>query len=190
MEPIMKHQIAFAAMFAALAFASPAAHADALVVIGDGPEKYCYQSAKTGLDSLAGIGHCNIALTTPLIAADKIATLVNRGVILHQIGRTQPALDDFNAALRMNPEQADAYLNRGVAKITLGQYADALADIQKGIDLGPSEMALAYYDRAIAHERLGNIREAYFDYQRALKTAPNFVAAQTALSRFKVTPRT
>ena len=111
-------------------------------------------------------------------------------VILHQLKRIQPALDDFNAALRMNPEQADAYLNRGVAKITLGQYADALVDIQKGIDLGPSEIALGYYDRAIAHERLGNIREAYFDYQRALKAAPNFQAAATALTRFKVTPRT
>lgn len=187
----MKHHLAVAALFAALSFSSSAAHADALVVIGDGPEKYCFQAAKTGLDSIAGVGHCNLALSaSALLFDDRVATLVNRGVILHQLGRTRPALDDFNAALRLNPEQADAYLNRGVAKITLGQYADALVDIQKGIDLGPSEMALAYYDRAIAHERLGNIREAYFDYQRALKTAPNFVAAQTALSRFKVTPRT
>jgi tetratricopeptide (TPR) repeat protein len=186
----MKQHFAFAAMFAALSFASSAAHADALVVLGDGPEKYCYQAAKTGLDTLAGIGHCNIALTTPLIAADKVATLVNRGVLLHQLKRYQPAMDDFNAALRLDPEQADAFLNRGVAKISLGQFADALVDIQKGIDLGPSEIALGYYDRAIAHERLGNVREAYFDYQRALKAAPNFVAAQTALSRFKVTPRT
>ena len=137
----------------------------------------CYQAAKTGLDSLSGLGHCNMALNNQaLIIPDRVATLVNRGVILHQLKRVQPALDDFNAALRIDPDQADAYLNRGVAKITLGQYADALVDIQKGIDLGPSEIALGYYDRAIAHERLGNIREAYFDYQRALKAAPNFTA--------------
>ena len=187
----MKHHLAFAAMFAVLSFASSAAHADALVVVGEGPERACYQAAKTGLDSLSGLGHCNMALNNQaLIIPDRVATLVNRGVILHQLKRVQPALDDFNAALRIDPDQADAYLNRGVAKITLGQYADALVDIQKGIDLGPSEIALGYYDRAIAHERLGNIREAYFDYQRALKAAPNFTAAANAMTRFKVTPRT
>ncbi len=63
-------------------------------------------------------------------------------------------------------------------------------DIQKGIDLGPSEMALAYFNRAIAYEKLGRISDAYFDYQRSLKAAPNFIAAANALSRFKVTPRT
>jgi tetratricopeptide (TPR) repeat protein len=186
----MTRKLFFAAMLAAASLASSAAYADAVVVVGEGPERYCYTSAKTGLDLIAGIGHCNMALNNPLIVRDRIATLVNRGVILHQLQRVQPAMDDFNNALRMDPEQADAWLNRGVAKITLGQYSDALTDIQKGIDLGPSEPALAYYDRAIAHEKLGRVRDAYFDYQRALKEAPNFTAAANALSRFKVTPRT
>ncbi|HJR56320.1 MAG TPA: tetratricopeptide repeat protein [Rhizomicrobium sp.] len=186
----MKKQLAIAALIAAATFASSAAYADAVVVIGEGPERACYLSAKSGQDSIAGIGHCNMALNNPLIVQDRVATLVNRGVILHQLNRIEPAMTDFNAALRIDPEHADAYLNRGVAKMTLGQVANALVDIQKGIDLGPSEIALAYYDRAIAHERLGNIREAYFDYQRALRAAPNFTAAANALSRFKVTPKT
>ena len=81
----MKHHLAFAAMFAALSFASSAAHADALVVVGEGPERACYQAAKTGLDSLSGLGHCNMALNNQaLIIPDRVATLVNRGVILHQ----------------------------------------------------------------------------------------------------------
>ena len=188
----MKRKLVFAAMLAALSFATSAARADALFTIGEGPERACYQAAKTGQDLIAGIGHCNLALTNPLIIEDRVATFVNRGVILHQLKRVVPALDDFNNALRLNPDQADAWLNRGVAKITLGQHADALVDIQKGIDLGPSEPAVGFYDRAVAHENLGNVREAYYDYQRALKAAPNFIAAANALSRFRVvtTPRT
>ena len=166
-----------------------AAYADALVVVGEGPERACYQAAKTGLDSVAGIGHCNLALDHQLILSDRVATLVNRGVILHKLQRVQTALDDFNAALRINPDQADALINRGVARLSLGEFDVALADIQRGITLGPSEPALAYYNRAIAHERMGRIPEAYYDYQRALKEAPNFAAAANALTRFVVKPR-
>jgi tetratricopeptide (TPR) repeat protein len=183
-------KLAMAVIAAAISVASSAAYADAVVVIGEGPERSCYLSAKTGLDSIAGLAHCNAALNnSALINSDRVATLVNRGVIYHKLERVGPAMDDFNAALHMNPDQADAWLNRGVAKITLTQYADALTDIQKGIDLGPSEPALAYFDRAIAHEKLGRIADAYYDYQRALKEAPGFTAAANALSRFRVTTR-
>jgi len=185
----MKMHLAFAAILSALSISRSAARADALIVIGEGPERACYAAAKTSMDMLAGIASCNLALNNALVIEDRVATLVNRGVLMHKLERVRAALDDFNNALRINPEQAEAWLNRGVAKLTLQQYADGLVDIQKGIDLGPSEMALAYFNRAIAYENLGRISDAYFDYQRSLKAAPNFIAAANALSRFKVTPR-
>jgi tetratricopeptide (TPR) repeat protein len=186
----LKQRLTFAAALTALACAGSAALADAIVVVGEGPERHCFLAAKKGDDLIAGIGHCNIALNNPLIMEDRVATLVNRGVLFHKLERIDSAMNDFNAALRINPEQADAWLNRGVAKLSLAQLADAMSDIQKGIALGPSEPALAYFNRAIAYERLGQIPEAYYDYQRAAKAAPNFVAATNALARFKVTPRT
>lgn len=186
----LKQRLIFAAALAAISSVSSAALADAIVVVGEGPERHCYLAAKTGTDLIAGVGHCNIALNNPLIIPDRVATLVNRGVLLHKLDRIDSAMNDFNAAIRINPEQADAWLNRGVAKLTLAQPAEAMSDIQKGIDLGPSEPALAYFNRAIAHERLGQIPQAYYDYQRAVKAAPNFVAATNALSRFTIRPRT
>jgi tetratricopeptide (TPR) repeat protein len=186
----MKRSLAFAAALAAVSFSSSLAFADALVVVGEGPERHCFQAAKTGLDLIAGVGHCNLALNNPLIIEDRVATFVNRGVILHKLNRIESAMNDFNLALRINPEQADAWLNRGVAKLSLKDYADALVDIQKGIDLGPSEPAVAYFNRAIAYEKLNRISDAYYDYQRALKAAPGWAAAASALARFRVTPRT
>ncbi len=186
----MKRPLLFALALTGVSITGSAAFADnAMVVVGEGPERACYQAARTGLDSVAGIGHCNMALGNPLIISDRVATLVNRGVILHKLQRVQSAMDDFNNALRIMPEQADAYINRGVARLTLNEFDAALADIQRGIELGPSEPALAYFNRAIAYERIGRIPEAYYDYQRALKAAPDFAAAAAALSRFTVRPR-
>lgn len=157
----MKRQLAFAAALAIVTFSTSVAYADALVVVGEGPERHCFQAAKTGLDPLAGLGHCNMALNNPLIIEDRVATFVNRGVILHRLNRIESAMNDFNLALRINPEQADAWLNRGVAELSMQQYNVALADIQKGIDFGPSEPAVAYFNRAIAYEKLNRIAEAY-----------------------------
>ncbi len=185
----MKRHLLFFFTLASIPLTISAAFANAMVVVGEGPERACYQAARTGLDSIAGVGHCNLALLNPLIVADRVATLVNRGVILHKLQRIQSAMDDFNAALRILPDQADAHINRGVAYLTLSRFDEAMADIQRGIALGPSEPALAYYNRAIAHERMGQIAEAYYDYQRALKEAPGFTPAANALSRFVVKPR-
>ena len=179
----------FAFTLAGFSLTTSAALGNAMLVVGEGPERACYQAARTGLDSVAGISHCNIALQNPLIVADRVATLVNRGVILHKLQRVQSALDDFNSALRIMPEQADAHINRGVAYLTLSRFDEAMADIERGIALGPSEPALAYFNRAIANERMGKIPEAYRDYQRALKEAPGFTAAANALTRFIVRPK-
>jgi tetratricopeptide (TPR) repeat protein len=184
----MKWQMAAAATLATLFLAGPAC-ADAVVVLGDGPERMCYLSAKTGIDPQEGLDHCNVALNNPLIMHDRAATFVNRGVIEDKMGRIDAAVEDFETCLRLIPDQPDAFVNRGVARISQGRFTEALEDLQKGISLGPAEPALAYYDRGIAYEKLGRIADAYYDYQRALKAAPGFTAASNALARFRIVSR-
>lgn len=195
----MRAQLAAAASLAAIFLATPA-FADAVVVLGDGPERMCYLSAKTGIDSLEGLDHCNVALEGALIQHDRAATYVNRGVIEHKLGRIDAAMADYNECLRMIPDQPDAYINRGVAYMTENKLDLALADIEKGISLNPSEPALAYFDRAIAYEKLSiatanaaqkqaYLQKAYTDYQHAVQVAPQFTAATNALARFRVVPK-
>jgi tetratricopeptide (TPR) repeat protein len=191
----MKLQLVFAASLISLFLTAPA-WADAVVVIGDGPERMCYLAAKTGVDPLRGLDHCNLALENGLAQHDRAATFVNRGVIEHKLGRNNAAMDDFDSCLAMVPDHPDALINRGVVKLSQGNAMEALDDIQKGITLGPSEPALAYYDRAIAYEKLAvgaerqaYLQKAYADYQRAVKEAPEFTAATEALARFRVVPK-
>lgn len=191
----MKLQLAFTTSIIALFLSAPA-WADAVVVIGDGPERMCYVAAKTGIDSQAGLDHCTLALDNGLILHDRAATFVNRGIIEHKLGRNNAAMEDFDTCLRLIPDQPDAFINRGVVKLSQGNALEALDDIQKGISLGPSEPAVAYFDRAIVYEKMAvgaerqaNLQKAYADYQRAVKEAPEFAAASAALARFRVVPR-
>lgn len=136
----MNRNLVLAAALALVSFSSSLAYAEALVVVvvGEGPERHCFQAAKTGLDLIVGVGHCNIAMNNPLIIEDRVATFVNRGVILHKLNRIDSAMADFNAALRINPEQADAWLNRGVAYERLNRIADAYYDYQRALKAAPN----------------------------------------------------
>jgi len=46
------------------------------------------------------------------------------------------AIEDFNKAIELNPNDADAYYNRGDAKILLGQKDDGCLDYSKAAKLG------------------------------------------------------
>jgi len=51
------------------------------------------------------------------------------------------AIQDFNKAIEINPNLAQAYLNRGLAKISLGQKKDGCLDLSKAGEMG---LAVAY----------------------------------------------
>jgi len=51
------------------------------------------------------------------------------------------AIQDYNKAIKLNPKDSDTYLNRGLAKILLGQKDDGCLDLSKASELG---LAKAY----------------------------------------------
>jgi tetratricopeptide (TPR) repeat protein len=81
----------------------------------------------------------------------------------------------------------DPYVNLGAMLIKKGQYAEALVQINKGIDLGMAFPHIGYYDRAVAEQMLGRYKEAYYDYKKVLELEPNFAMASERLKDFTVT---
>jgi tetratricopeptide (TPR) repeat protein len=96
------------------------------------------------------------------------------------------AIMDFDAAIALQPEFAEAYVNKGIALVRLGNRDDeAVASLSQGIARNPLRPEIAYYQRAVANEGLGRVREAYEDYSRAAALAPEWADPAEQLQRFQ-----
>ena len=79
---------------------------------------------------------------------------------------TSAALADYNKALEIKPDNAGAYVNRGLAYANQGELDQAIADFSKALDLDP-QYANAYHLRAIAYFGQGKFAHAWRDVKRA-----------------------
>lgn len=86
--------------------------------------------------------------------------------------RDWPAIvADYDRAIELDPTEARAYTNRGIAKIAMGQIAEALPDYDRAIELNP-RLAGAYTNRANVRNNLGDVEGAIADYDRAIDWNP------------------
>ena len=76
-----------------------------------------------------------------------------RGRLSYMLGNNPAALEDFSKSIRLDPEDATAYFNRGVAYYILGAHnADAVADFKKAAELNPKDAYAAIW-RDLAERR-------------------------------------
>jgi len=175
-----------ATFVAALVFSAAPAMA-AVTVLGSGPAQTCYDIAENGGDYAEGISQCTNALDDMTLSVrDRAATFVNRGVL--HLGRHELAagFKDIDSGIALDPMLADGYIDRGAASIALGHYDDALADLNKGITLGPTRPYVAYYDRAIVERHNDDVRSAYYDLRKALELKPDFDLALKEIKDYHV----
>ena len=79
-------------------------------------------------------------------------------------------------AIRLNPDLAEAYINRSAAKQKLGQNEDAIADCNEAIRLKP-DLDGAYINRGNAKQELEQYEAAIADYDEAIRLKPALVEA-------------
>lgn len=84
----------------------------------------------------------------------------------------QKALEYLNEAIKLKPDYAEAYNNRGNIYGDLGQYQQAIEDYNEVIRLKP-DYAMAYNNRGVDYRNLGQNQRAIEDYNEALRLNPN-----------------
>ncbi|AEM20745.1 TPR domain-containing protein [Brachyspira intermedia PWS/A] len=85
--------------------------------------------------------------------------------------RYEEAIEDFNRAIKLDPNNSDAYLNRGISKSDLGNDKEAIEDFNRAIELEPDNSD-AYLNRGISKSDLGNDKEAIEDYNKSIELNP------------------
>lgn len=179
-------------LFVAALLAAVAAPASAAVyVVGNSDARLCYEAADARLlPQVRDIRRCDEALLHENLSNyETVATHVNRGILRLRRGMVEPAVADFDRAIQLDPEQPEAYLNKGAALIRRQNPQEALQLFTVALERNTSRPAIAHYGRAVANEALGNVAAAYRDYRRASELDPDWADPRTELARFRVVDR-
>ena len=99
-----------------------------------------------------------------------------RGVAKGSLEQHEEAIADFDAALRLSPQNAAAYAGRGITKGKLGQYEAAIAAFDNILRLNPQDV-FAYTHIGLAKVSLGQYEAAIEDFDTAIVLNPQYAAA-------------
>lgn len=162
----------------------------AVQVTGNSSARACYAAAAHQSDSRSDLRPCDFALDAEgLNSFDRVATLVNRGIIHFHRGSYDRALNDFDRALGIDSENPEAMLNKAITLMRRDRRGDeALPIFTRALDLGTDQPAVAHYGRGLAHQLTGDLTSAYMDILTAAELAPEWDAPRNDLSNFIVEP--
>ena len=91
---------------------------------------------------------------------------------LYRIGEYDTAIADFTKAIELNPDDHEAYNNRGSVYAKLEKYDTAIADFTKAIELNPDDHEV-YNNRGNAYADLKKYDTAIADYTTAIELKPD-----------------
>jgi tetratricopeptide (TPR) repeat protein len=184
-EAVMK-SLVFAVGIATIALPLTAAQS-AVLTVGGGYARSCYEASEAHNPSPANIEVCNRAFAEQALDRhDEVATHVNRGILYYIADDVAAANADYDQALALDPNEAEIWLNKGMAELKARRSQSAASMFEKALALKTVRPALAYYGRAVVNEDMGNIRQAYADLRRAQALDPRWPVPAEELRRFVV----
>lgn len=96
--------------------------------------------------------------------------------VLHELGRTQQALEAAERALALNPASEFALVQRAAAWRRMGRDTEALRDSERAAAINPDFMA-AWFSQGTVLRRMGQREAALAAYERAIARDPRSVEA-------------
>ena len=100
----------------------------------------------------------------------------NRGVAYQKKGEYERAIEDFDAAIKIDPNYADAFANRAETYQKMADYPRALKDFDEAIRLQPT-LGVTWNERCWTRAITGELQAALADCNEAIRLSPNLAAA-------------
>jgi tetratricopeptide (TPR) repeat protein len=106
-----------------------------------------------------------------------------QGVQKYNQGDYQSAIVDFDQAIRINPNFAEAFAFRGLALVGARRLEEAIADYTQALRLFPGNnqniqnIAVVHRNRGNAFTNLGRFQEAISDFTLAIRLNPDYTDA-------------
>lgn len=138
----------------------------------------CYSSTNVGDESLANIMNSRISKEPPPDAVwvlyQEADNLVNSGWEYLNMEEYDIAIENFNEAIRIDPNHAEAYQYRGAAYAKMEDWDTAIENYNEAIKFDPG-YALAYYNRGIAYSEKGEWDAAIENFDKAIRFDPDYL---------------
>lgn len=158
-----------------------------IMTLGDSFARSCYEASEARDTRRSAIEDCDHAFSDQALDLnDEVATHVNRGIIFYLRDNLAAANQDYDMALALNPNEPEAWLNKGMAALKMGDSRSAGPMFERALELKTKRPALAYYGRAIVNEDTNNVRDAYADLQRARALEPYWMLPAEELKRYVI----
>jgi tetratricopeptide (TPR) repeat protein len=121
-------------------------------------------------DNQRRISGCSSLLDTPGLPEDQRSLAHGmRALAYSLLGLFDKALQDYDAALKINPDYPLALNNRAWSYYKLGRPRDGLPDVEKALQISPGS-PYALDTRAHIRQALGEAKAAFDDYDLAMRT--------------------
>ena len=95
------------------------------------------------------------------------------GVIAHQVGKHDLAIQNIGQAIRLRPSEPAFHNNLGLALKAQGRLAEAVTQYQEALCLRPDYVE-AHNNQGAALQDQGQLAEAMTQYQEAIRLKPDF----------------
>jgi len=86
-----------------------------------------------------------LSVSNSFLEVFDVRELINKGRSLSQLHRFEEAISNYDRALRIDPQNTDAYINKGLPLYNLGKNAEAITYFDKVLAVEPNNLLAASF---------------------------------------------